>query len=95
MPYIGGNLENILKKLKTLKPKLRARYKVREIGVFGSWARQEQKPGSDIDLLVEFENEADLFDLIGLNLYLEEIFGCSVDVVPRKALRKELEDSVL
>ena len=44
---------------------------------------------------MEFDDEADLFDLIGLSLYLEEIFGRSVDIVPRDALRVELRDSVL
>jgi len=89
------NVEEILKKLRELKPELTERYKVRDIGLFGSFARQEQRLDSDIDLLVEFGDEADLFDLIGLSLYLEEVFGCSVDVVPRKALREELREAVL
>ena len=82
-------------KTKRDKPELATRYKVREIGLFGSWIRKEQQAGSDIDLLVEFDQEADLFDLIGLSLYLEDIFGRSVDIVPRGALREELRDSVL
>ena len=87
--------ESILRKLKEIKPELVTRYKIREIGLFGSWVREKQRTGSDIDLLVEFDDEADLFDLIGLGLYLEEIFGCPVDVVPRNALREELRDTVL
>lgn len=89
------SVEEVLNKLRELKPELAARYRVREIGLFGSFVRKEQTEGSDIDLLVEFDDEADLFDLIGLSLYLEEIFGCSVDVVPRKALREELRGEVL
>ena len=89
------NAGSILRKLKEMKPELTTRYKVREIGLFGSWVREEQQASSDIDLLVEFDDEADLFDLIGLSLYLEEIFGRSVDIVPRDALRVELRDSVL
>ena len=87
--------ETIVRKLKEMKSELATRYKVREFGLFGSWIREEQQAGSDIDLLVEFDEEADLFDMIGLSLYLEEIFGRSVDVVPRDALREELRDSVL
>ena len=87
--------ESILRKLKEMKPELATRYKVRGIGLFGFWIREEQQAGSDIDLLVEFDDEADLFDMIGLGLYLEEIFGCPVDVVPRNALREELRDTVL
>lgn len=71
------------------------RYKVRELGLFGSFVREEQSSGSDIDLLAEFDENADLFDWIGLALYLEEIFQRPVDVVPKQALRVELQESVL
>jgi hypothetical protein len=57
--------------------------------------RQEQDVSSDIDLFVEFEEEADLFDLIGLTLYLEEVLNCKVDVVPQRVLRDKLRNSVL
>ncbi len=87
--------EDIMTKLKELKPVIAARYKVREIGLFGSFVRGEQEVSSDIDLLVEFEDNADLFDWVGLALYLEEIFQRQVDVVSRKALRSELRESVL
>ena len=89
------SMKDVLEKLRELKPELTERYKVQDIGLFGSFARQEQRVDSDLDLLVEFGNEADLFDLIGLSLYLEQVFGCSVDVVPRNALREELRDAVL
>ncbi len=89
------NAEDIVTKLKELKPTIATRYKVREIGLFGSFVRGEQEVSSDIDLLVEFEDEADLFDWIGLALYLEEIFQRQVDVVSRQALRSELRESVL
>ena len=89
------NIREILTKLEALKPELQRRYKVREIGLFGSWVLGEQHEGSDIDVLVDFEEGADLFDWIGLALYLEEALGCPVDVVPRKALRPELKRAVL
>jgi len=85
----------VLKTLRELKPIIAERYKVREIGLFGSFVRGEQGPDSDLDLLAEFEDSADLFHLIGLGLYLEEIFQRPVDVVPRQALRVELRESVL
>ena len=68
---------------------------MREIGILGSWVRGGQHEKSDIDVLVDFEEGADLFDWIGLALYLEEIFGCSVDVVPRRALWPEIREAVL
>jgi len=57
--------------------------------------RGEQNKESDIDVLVDFQEDADLLDLVGLGLFLEERLGRKVDVVPRKALRKEIRDAVL
>ncbi len=88
-------IEDIRAKLRELKPIIAARYKVREIGLFGSFVRGEQTASSDVDVLAEFEDEADLFDLIGLTLYLEETLQRKVDVVPKRALRLELQESVL
>jgi hypothetical protein len=89
------NTEDILTKLKNLKPIIASRYKAKEIGLFGSFVRGEQTAGSDIDVLVEFEEGADLFDLIGLANYLEESLQRKVDVVPKRALRSELREAVL
>jgi uncharacterized protein len=81
--------------LRELKPFAAARYKVREMGLFGSFVRGEQSAASDVDVLVEFDDGADLLDLTGLGLYLEEALQRKVDVVPKNALRKELRDAVL
>lgn len=89
------NALDVVTKLKELRPTLTALYKVKEISLFGSFARGEQAENSDIDLLTEFNVNADLFDLIGLELYLEELFKRPVDVVPKQALRAELRVSVL
>jgi predicted nucleotidyltransferase len=87
--------EEILKMLAELKPELQSRYKVKEIGVFGSFVRGEQGEASDVDILAEFGEDADLFDLVGLSLFLEEKLHCKVDVVSKRALRPEIRDSVL
>jgi hypothetical protein len=89
------NAKDLLAKLRELKPIVEARYKAKEIGLFGSYVRGEQSVGSDIDVLVEFKEDADLIDLMGLSLYLEETLQRKVDVVPKSALREELRDSVL
>ncbi len=89
------NTVDLLSRLKSLKPLVTTRYKAKEIGLFGSFVREEQSADSDIDLLVEFEEEADLLDLTGLALFFEEELGRKVDVVPKRALREELRDSVL
>jgi len=54
----------------------------------------EQTEESEIDLLVDFTGEADLFDLMGLAQYLEEELKCKVDVIPKNALRQELRETV-
>jgi len=87
--------EEILKTLAALNSEIQSRYKVKEIGVFGSLVRGEQTAASDVDLLVDFSEDADLFDLVGLSLFLEEKLRCKVDVVPKRALRPEIRDAVL
>ncbi len=87
--------EDIVTTLRFLKTDLISHYKLRTIGLFGSFARNQQHPSSDVDLLVDFQDGADLFDLIGLSQFLEERLQRPVDVVPRRALREELRDAVL
>ena len=87
--------EEILAALARLTKEQKEQYKVRRIGLFGSFARQEQRPDSDIDLLVEFSDDADLFDLAELKYFLEEQLHHRVDIVPARALREELRQAVL
>jgi predicted nucleotidyltransferase len=87
--------EEILSVLRDVKGEIRTSYKVKEIGVFGSFVRGEQHETSDIDVLVDFANDASLFDLVGLALFLEETLQNKVDVVPMDALRAEIRQSVL
>ncbi len=89
------NVEEILIRLRALKPQIFKKFKAREIQLFGSSAREEQNTRSDIDLLVDFEDEADLFDLTGLAIFLEDALQQKVDIVPKQALRKELRESIL
>jgi predicted nucleotidyltransferase len=84
-----------LQKLRELKPRMREQYKVKEIGIFGSFARREQSDQSDLDLLIEFEEGADLFDLVALGQFLEERMGRPVDLVTKRALREEIREQVL
>ena len=77
------------------KDKIRRRYKAEIKGIFGSYARGDFHADSDLDLLVDFDEGADLFDLVGLQQFLEERLGCTVDLVSRRSLRAELRASVL
>ncbi len=89
------NKTKILKILTDLKGEIRQKYKAQIKGIFGSYARGEQKDTSDIDILVDFEDDADLFDFTGLALFLEEKLNIHVDIIPEKSLRKEIKRSVL
>ncbi|HYA18189.1 MAG TPA: nucleotidyltransferase family protein [Bryobacteraceae bacterium] len=72
-------------------------YHVRELSVFGSAARGEMSPTSDIDLLVEFQPDArvDLFEYSGLMLDLTKLIGRRVDLVSKKGLKPLIRESVL
>lgn len=86
---------DILNKLREKKGEVEQRYHVQRMGLFGSYSRGEQRVGSDIDILVDFNDDADLFDLAGLKNFLEEMFQSRVDVIPSRALREELKQAVL
>jgi hypothetical protein len=87
--------DKIIQIISMSKPELQKRYQVKTIAVFGSFARGDNHSSSDIDLLVEFENNADLFDLIGLGDFLEEKLSVKVDVVSKNGLRKEIKENIL
>jgi len=72
-------------------------YQVRELSVFGSAARGEMRPDSDVDLLVEFlpDAEIDLVDHAGLMLDLSHLLGSKVDLVSKKGLKPLIRASVL
>ena len=87
-----------IEELRQARPKileLARRYRGREVWVFGSCARGEFNSESDIDFLVEFESDFRLTDVIRLKQGLENLLGRKVDVVPKHALRKELEEFAL
>ena len=69
--------------------------KVKKIALFGSYANGQAKPKSDIDFLVDFDKEADLFDQIGLKDDLQDFFKKDVDVVTPTSLNKHLRKKIL
>ncbi|MDX9706701.1 MAG: nucleotidyltransferase family protein [Azospira sp.] len=69
---------------------LAERFGVTRLALFGSTARDAATPDSDIDILVDFDGPATSARYFGVQFYLEDLFGCSVDLVTEKALRPEL-----
>jgi|SRR3989344_149802 len=67
---------------------------VTKAGIFGSYARGEQKKKSDVDLLVEINDKRSLTELIGLKLLLEESLNKKVDLVEYCTIRKELKERI-
>jgi len=68
---------------------------VTKAGIFGSYARGEQKKNSDVDILVKINDDRSLLEVIGLKLMLEKNLKKKVDLVEYCTIRKELKDSIL
>lgn len=83
---MNSKLELIREKRAEIK-EIAARHKGIKISVFGSVARGEESPESDIDFLVEFSKDASLFDTGGLQIELSELLGVNIDVVSTGGLR--------
>lgn len=91
----GKTLNDIKTIISEHRDILEKKYKVKEIGIFGSYLRGENKRGSDVDMLVEFDEVPDFFKFINLENYLKYILKRKVDLVRREAVRKELEEYIL
>lgn len=70
-------------------------YEVESIGVFGSYARREQQPDSDLDLLVTFRKPIDFFRFVELEDWLSGLLGVKVDMVTKKALKPRIGRQIL
>ncbi|MEA3439009.1 MAG: nucleotidyltransferase family protein [Chloroflexota bacterium] len=90
-------LEEIIMVLEEQKPYLIDKYGVIEIGVFGSYVRNEQHPDSDIDLLIELEEppRISLLDLANLENYLSEILGVKVQTTIKSYIKPRLKPLIL
>ena len=82
--------QNALHLLQDHKETIRQHFGVRHLSLFGSTVRDEAREDSDVDVLVEFDGPATADRYFGLQFYLEDLFGCPVDLVTDKALRPEL-----
>lgn len=87
-------LDEIRLVIRAHEDELRRRYKARVVGIFGSYVRGEQREGSDLDLLAEFDEKSSLLDLGGAQTMLTELLEVKVDLVPREDLRPELRDTI-
>lgn len=77
--------EEILRTLAKDKPELQKRFKVSRMALFGSYARGDQQPNSDVDILVDVDPSIGL-DFVTLAERIEKILGVSVDLVSSRAV---------
>ena len=89
------NVEEAKAVLKEHKAEVVRKFRVREIGIFGSFVRGEQKNSSDVDILVTFSGIPDVFRYMELEDYLRKLLRKRVDLVRREAIRPELKKRIL
>jgi predicted nucleotidyltransferase len=88
-------IEKLKAVLASHKEELTKEYKVKEIGIFGSYVRHEQKKKSDVDVLISFYETIDLFTFVELENYLSDILGVKVDLVMKDGLKPRLKERIL
>lgn len=86
------------KKIEEIKEKILPilkEHKVTKAGIFGSYARGEQKKKSDVDILVELDEAYDLFDIVRLKILIEKSLKKKIDMVEYSCIRKEIKENIL
>lgn len=87
--------DTILNCLKKEKSTIQNRFKVKTLGVFGTIARGNATPESDVDILIELDETIDLFSFARLQLYLSELLEKKVDLVLKTEIKSRLKESIL
>jgi predicted nucleotidyltransferase len=88
-------VDSIRKKIKANMPYLREKYRVRAVGIFGSYVRGENGADSDLDVLVEFDESPTLLEFIALERHISELTGRKVDLVMKTALKPGIGEHIL
>ncbi len=92
-------MKNSIKKIRGIiiqnKKLLEQAYKVKSIGIFGSYAKGYAHSDSDIDVLVDFYEIPDMFKFVELEYFLKKLLGRKVDLVTRKALKPLIKSDIL
>jgi len=86
---------DVIERLRNEEGVLRESFALRSVALFGSIARNQARPGSDIDLLVEFDRPVGLLHMSRTARHIEELLGAPVDLVLRRALLPEMRDDIL
>jgi predicted nucleotidyltransferase len=89
------SLNRAIEELRQILPDLEKCYKVKSLGIFGSYVHGEQHSRSDLDLLVEFHDAPSLLKFIELEHYLSDLLGMKVDLVMKDALKPAIGKRIL
>ena len=87
--------QEIIKIIRNSKPEMESHYGVQRLGLFGSYVKGKQRKKSDIDILVTFNRDIDLFDFLDLREYLEGQLHAKVDLVMESALKPAIGKRIL
>ena len=82
-------IANLRKTIVEMQDIIRQRYKAEITGIFGSYTRSDFHADSDLDLLINFDDSAELTDFVGLQQFLEDRLECKIDIVSRRSHREE------
>lgn len=88
-------LKDVRKILQAHRKELNRKYGVTEIGIFGSFVKNQQNDSSDVDILVEFNKAIDLLTFVNLKNYLSDLLEVNVDLVMKKALKPKIGQRIL
>ena len=89
------DFDKLKKILQEHKNELKNEYRIKEIGVFGSYIKKQEKITSDIDILVDFQKAVDLLTFVHLKNYLSELLKVNVDLVMKNALKPKIGERIL
>lgn len=95
--YGERRLPRILRVLRAALPDLKARYRVKSLGVFGSYVRNDATKKSDVDVLIEFEEDArlGLFEFVHIQNELTDLLGIQVDLISKGGLKPRISENVM
>ena len=90
-----AKVENIKRILMEKKPFLVKKYKIKDIGIFGSYVRGEETKRSDVDLLIEFRESPGFLEFMEIENFLSDTLGIKVDLVMKSALKPRIGQHIL
>ncbi len=98
-PFALGVVMKTLEEIKQLlsqnKQVVKEKYKISELGIFGSYVRGEQRQDSDLDVLIDYTEAPSLFQLVDLEFYLSERLQMKVDLVTKNGLKPRIKERIL